>query len=87
MSILKELKRRNVIRVAALYTVVSWLIMQVGELLFTAFEWLQRSLDEDQPMLGIRTDPFLVSLHDDARWDAILAALGLCDAQVAEIEF
>ena len=44
-------------------------------------------LDEDQPMLGIRTDPFLNSLHDDARWGAILTALGLSDTQVAEIEF
>ena len=52
-----------------------------------AFEWLQRSVDEGQPMLGIRTDPFLTSLHDDARWDSILAETGLSDAQVAKIEF
>ena len=34
MSFLKELNRRNVIKVAVFYTVASWLILQVAELLF-----------------------------------------------------
>ena len=34
MSFLTELKRRNVFRVAALYAVGSWLLLQVGDILF-----------------------------------------------------
>ncbi|MEJ2128728.1 MAG: hypothetical protein P8X81_07760 [Woeseiaceae bacterium] len=44
-SFLEELKRRNVIRVAVFYVVASWLILQVGELLFDALDlpgtWLR----------------------------------------------
>jgi adenylate cyclase len=38
MSILDELKRRNTIRVAALYLVASWLVLQVADILFGAFD-------------------------------------------------
>ena len=34
MSFFEELKRRNVLRAAALYAVVGWLILQVGEVTF-----------------------------------------------------
>ena len=34
MSVLAELKRRNVFRVAALYLVAAWVLLQVGDLLF-----------------------------------------------------
>src|SRR6186713_565430 len=34
MSVIAELKRRNVFRVAALYFVAGWILLQVGELLF-----------------------------------------------------
>ena len=34
MSFISELKRRNVIRVAVLYGVASWVLLQVGDLLF-----------------------------------------------------
>ena len=34
MSLLSELKRRNVIRVGVFYVVAAWLILQVAELLF-----------------------------------------------------
>ena len=47
MSILEELKRRNVTRVAALYLVVSWLVLQVADILFNAFDlpsWSMRLL-------------------------------------------
>ena len=47
MQFLDELKKRNVIRVAALYLVASWLILQVGDLVFDAFEvpsWAMRLL-------------------------------------------
>jgi adenylate cyclase len=53
----------------------------------SAFEWLQRAADEEQPMLGIRTDPFLASLHNDARWNLILTRFGLSDDDVAKINF
>ena len=52
-----------------------------------AFEWLQRTVDEGQPISGIRTDPFLTSLHNDVRWNSILTKSGLSDDQVAKIEF
>ena len=38
MSVFEQLKRRNVIRVAALYVVVSWLILQVADVLVDAYE-------------------------------------------------
>jgi len=41
-SIFQELKRRNVFRVAVIYLVVSWLLMQVGDVMFPALrlpEW------------------------------------------------
>ncbi len=38
MSVFEQLKRRNVIRVAALYVVVSWLILQVADVMVDAFE-------------------------------------------------
>ena len=34
MSIISELKRRNVFRVALLYTIAGWLILQVADVLF-----------------------------------------------------
>jgi len=37
LSLLNELKRRNVFRVGAAYTVVSWLIIQVAETIFPLF--------------------------------------------------
>jgi TolB-like protein len=42
-----ELKRRNVVRVGVAYTVVAWLMFQIGEVLFPAFgapDWVFRSL-------------------------------------------
>ena len=37
MSLLGELRRRNVLRVAAAYVALSWLIIQVNETLFPMF--------------------------------------------------
>jgi hypothetical protein len=34
MSFFTELRRRNVFRVAALYAIGSWLLLQVGDILF-----------------------------------------------------
>ena len=39
---IQELKRRNVFRVAAIYVIVSWLLMQIGDVMFPALllpEW------------------------------------------------
>jgi len=38
MSFIDELKRRNVVRMAVLYAVASWLILQVADVLFDALE-------------------------------------------------
>ncbi|MDX1571780.1 MAG: hypothetical protein R3200_14965 [Xanthomonadales bacterium] len=45
MSLIAELKRRNVFRVAAAYGILSWLLLQVGDLLFDLMglpEWALR---------------------------------------------
>ena len=52
-----------------------------------AFQWLDRAVSEGQSTSGVKTDPFSRNLHDDARWDLMLARLGLSDEQVAAIEF
>ena len=47
MSVFKELKRRNVFRVAAAYVIVGWLIMQAGEVMGPALhlpEWVNSLL-------------------------------------------
>jgi len=47
MSLFDELKRRNVFRMAGLYLVAAWLILQVADLLLDAFEvpsWAMRLL-------------------------------------------
>lgn len=45
MSFFEELKRRNVVRVAILYAVASWLTIQIGDVLFDTFDlpssWLR----------------------------------------------
>jgi TolB-like protein/Tfp pilus assembly protein PilF len=46
-SFFQELKRRNVFRVAVIYIVVSWLLMQIGDVMFPALhlpEWTQTLL-------------------------------------------
>jgi TolB-like protein/Flp pilus assembly protein TadD len=48
-----------------------------------AFEWLERAhRQRDSGLVGLRSDPFLVNLHDDARWDAFLRTMGLADDQL-----
>ncbi len=46
-SFIQELKRRNVFRVAAIYVIASWLLMQIGDVMFPALllpEWSTRLL-------------------------------------------
>ena len=38
MSLLSELKRRNVFRVATFYAVAGWVLLQAGDLLFGALD-------------------------------------------------
>jgi TolB-like protein/Flp pilus assembly protein TadD len=52
-----------------------------------AFTWLVQAIDEGQPVLGINTDPFLGSLHDDPRWEPLLARIGMSSEQLAAVEF
>jgi len=48
-----------------------------------AFEWLERARRQHDPGLaGLRKDPFLASLHGDARWNAFLRTMGLADDQL-----
>ncbi len=43
-----------------------------------AFEWLEHSYRaKDSALASVMTDPLLVSLNDDPRWDALLQKLGL----------
>ena len=47
MSLIEELKRRKVFRVAATYAVVAWILMQIGEVTFPALnipEWVMSTL-------------------------------------------
>ncbi len=47
MSLFQELKRRNVIKVAAAYVVVSWLVAQVLQLVFESFgtpDWVMKTV-------------------------------------------
>ena len=37
MTLFKELKRRNVLRIAAAYVVAAWLLIQVAETIFPLF--------------------------------------------------
>ena len=55
MSILRELQRRNVLRVAAGYIAVSWLIVQVMDTLSEAFALT----GEHIRVVGVEADPLL----------------------------
>ena len=47
-----------------------------------AFDWLERAITGGQSCFGVKTEPMLQSLHDDARWEPLLQRLGLSDAQL-----
>ncbi len=47
MSIFRELKRRNVFRIAIAYVIVAWLLLQVGDTLAPALhlpDWVNSTL-------------------------------------------
>ena len=60
MSLLDELKRRNVIRVAIAYAAVSWLVLQAGALVFDALELSNAVLRSLMALLALGFIPTLV---------------------------
>jgi adenylate cyclase len=60
MSLFKELKRRNVLRVGAAYVVVAWLIIQVVETIFPAFGFGDAAVRIATIFLAIGLVPTLV---------------------------
>jgi hypothetical protein len=90
LRLLAELKRRNVIRVAALYLVGAWLVAQNAVGLACqiaqvhiwrgereqALDWLATAFD--QRNLGaprMRWDPLFAPLHGDDRFQALLSRI------------
>ena len=60
MTVFAELKRRNVLRVAAAYVAVSWLLIQVVETLFPVFELPDAAIRTVVIVLAIGFVPALV---------------------------
>ena len=60
MSLFNELKRRNVLRVAAAYVVASWLIIQVVETVFQAFGFSDAAVRIVTIVLAIGLIPSLI---------------------------
>ena len=60
MSLFAELKRRNVLRVAAAYVVASWLVIQVVETIFPAFGFGDAAIRVVVIVLGIGLLPVLI---------------------------
>jgi hypothetical protein len=60
MTLLEELKRRNVIRVGIAYVVTSWLVIQVVETLFPVFEFSNQSIRVVVIVLAIGLVPTLL---------------------------
>lgn len=51
-----------------------------------AFEWLGRAAESgDSGLLFARVEPLLAPLRSDARWQPLLAGLGLSDAQLEDV--
>jgi hypothetical protein len=60
MSLIQELKRRNVFRVGIAYIVTAWLVIQVVETLFPAFDFGNQSIRVVVIILAIGLIPTLV---------------------------
>jgi len=60
MALIKELQRRNVIRVATAYVVISWLIIQVVETIFPAFGFSDKAVRVLVIVLSIGFIPTLI---------------------------
>jgi len=53
----------------------------------SAFQWLDRAIDEQQDLDSLKTDPLFGNLRSDPRWEKALMRVGLADVQVSAIEF
>jgi len=54
----------------------------------SAFEWLDRAIDESQYMWGsLSFDPAFKNLHGDPRWQVFRARVGRSEEQLKEIDF
>jgi TolB-like protein len=58
----------------------------------SAFEWLGRYLDPDQPnyiqvLSGVLTNPFLRNLHEDPRWRELREDANMTEERLAKIRF
>jgi tetratricopeptide (TPR) repeat protein len=54
----------------------------------SAFEWLDRAIDESQYMWGsLSFDPAFKNLHDDPRWQVFRTKVGRSEEQLKKIEF
>jgi tetratricopeptide (TPR) repeat protein len=53
----------------------------------SAFRWLDRAIDEQQDLDGLKTDALFRNLRSDPRWEKALMRVGLADVQVSAIEF
>ena len=60
MSFFAELKRRNVLRVAAAYVVAAWLVIQAVETIFPAFGFSDSAIRIVVIVLGIGLVPVLI---------------------------
>jgi len=60
MSLLRELQRRNVIRVATAYVVTAWLVIQVIETIFPAFGFTDRAMRIAVIVLAIGFVPAMI---------------------------
>jgi len=53
----------------------------------SAFQWLDRAIDERQDLDSLKTEPLFKNLHSDPRWEEALMRVGLADSQLSMIEF
>jgi hypothetical protein len=60
MSFFDELKRRNVIRVGLAYVVLSWVLLQVGDVLFEALRLDDSALTVMLVILGLGFVPVVI---------------------------
>ena len=60
MTLFAELKRRNVIRVGLAYAVLSWLLLQVGDVVFDALNLDDSALTVMLVILGLGFIPVIV---------------------------
>lgn len=66
MSLIAELKRRNVLRVTAAYVVVAWLVIQVVETIFPAFGFGDTAVRAVVIALAIGLVPVVVYFYPSA---------------------